>query len=184
MSNPIQRHKSYAVIRPTRRAFGAEHHRLDGSTFAATATLRSEMPGNARPSGRRHFGKTKCPFYWCKINDLHIGVDAGRAGGHHSPPPGAAHLPRRTASNARAPSDDFLFGQKILCSRNQNSLFPDGTGKWLQAIEFAWRPAPKTAPQGPHRTKFPKIRCYFPSSQGMRGSGRIKLSTPPSHPDD
>jgi len=128
--------------------------------------------------------KRNAPFYWCKINDLHIGVDAGRAGGHHSPPPGAAHLPRRTASNARAPSDDFLFGQKILCSRNQNSLFPDGTGKWLQAIEFAWRPAPKTAPQGPHRTKFPKIRCYFPSSQGMRGSGRIKLSTPPSHPDD
>jgi len=89
MSNPIKRHKSYAVIRPTPRAFGAEDHGLDWFAFAATAALQSEMPGNARPNGRRHFDKTKCPLRSMTC----IGVGAGRAGGHHSPPPGAAHLP-------------------------------------------------------------------------------------------
>lgn len=34
-----------------------------------------------------------------------------------------------------------------------------GAGNWLQAIEPAWRPAPKTAQRGRNRAKFSNIPC-------------------------
>jgi len=57
-------------------------------------------------------------------------------------PPGPANSLFRTMNS--------LFGQK------EFPVFA-GTGNWLQAIESAWRTAPKTAPTGRNRAKFPKI---------------------------
>ena len=55
--------------------------------------------------------------------------------------------------------------------RVQTKKFPvsGGTGNWLQAVESVGRLALKTIQRGRNRTKFPKIPCYFPCSQGMRG---------------
>jgi hypothetical protein len=63
--------------------------------------------------------------------------------------------------NSLFQTNHSLFGQK---------KFPVSAraGNWLQAVGPAWRPAPKAAPRGWNRAKFPKIPCYFPCSQGIR----------------
>src|SRR5215471_16192998 len=47
----------------------------------------------------------------------------------------------------------------IPCSEQDNSLFPDGAGNRLQAIDAAWRTSPRPAQRRRNLTKFPKIPC-------------------------
>jgi hypothetical protein len=57
-------------------------------------------------------------------------------------------------------------GQRDSLFRRMSSLFGQkkfpvsgGAGNWPQAVESAWRPAPKTAQKDQNRAKFPKIPC-------------------------
>jgi len=58
------------------------------------------------------------------------------------------------------------IGQSDSLFRRISSLFgrkkfpvSGGAGNWLQAVESAWRPAPKAAQKDQNRAKFPKIPC-------------------------
>jgi hypothetical protein len=124
MSNPIKRHKSYAVIRPP--GAHSEPNIID-SIGLRLPQQRLCGPKCAVTLGRTTaviWAKRNAPFYLRKINDLHIG--AGRTGGHHSPPPGARAAARCHATlpltRGRRPMIS-CSGKKFPCSRNRNPSF-------------------------------------------------------------
>src|SRR5260221_14601132 len=89
----------------------------------------------------------------------------GQGGGDLSPQAGRGEAARQqlnltlmgtcpavTRMNSLLPRMNSLFGRK-------NFAVFGGAGNRLQAIESAWRLAPKTARRGWNRAKFPKIPC-------------------------
>jgi len=131
--------------------------------------------------------KRNTPSYWWKINAVHMGVmrrpleqplqlSSRCTGGDTSP--------CRAASNVTAPLGNSAHGQKFPVPANRNSLFPDGTGNWLQAIEFALRSAPKNRAKRPEfGGNFQNFPVIFPVLRECAAQAVSSLDTP-SHPDD
>jgi hypothetical protein len=116
-----------------------------GFAMAETVALRSGMPREARANGRRHFGKTKYPFFFEHIqcparSAMDAGIAAGRWSGCNSSLRGRAKCAagdrvRLIARLARRGA--ILCSDENPCSGKKNSLFFGGTGNRLQAVEYA-----------------------------------------------
>jgi hypothetical protein len=129
--------------------------------------------------------KRNTPSYWWKINAVHMGVmrrpleqplqlSSRCTGGDTSP--------CRAASNVTAPLGNSAHGQKFPVPANRNSLFPDGTGNWLQAIEFALRSGPKNRAKRPESDEISKISLLFSLFSGNARLRPYQVSTRPPIP--
>jgi len=101
----------------------------------------------------------------------------GRLSSHYSSPPGARAATRRPAARppmSRRRSVIPRTGKNSLSRPTEIPCFRMEQGIGCKLLNSLCDRAQKTAPRGQNRMKFPKFPCYFPCSQGMRGSGRIK----------
>ena len=138
----------------------------------------SETPGGKPPE--------RLPSFWQNEIPLLIGGKSmpctwascvGRLSSHYSSPPGARAATRRPAARppmSRRRSVIPRTGKNSLSRPTEIPCFRMEQGIGCKLLNSLCDRAQKTAPRGQNRMKFPKFPCYFPCSQGMRGSGRIK----------
>jgi hypothetical protein len=110
------------------------------------------------PTAAVILAKRNTPFSSSRINAPHVDAGAGRWGPYRR----AARSPYGVSMTSRVPPRNSLFRRKNSLFMQQDFPASGGAGNRLQATEFAWRPAPKTAQRGRNRAKFSKIPCYFP----------------------
>ena len=112
------------------------------------------------PTAAAILAKRNTPFSSSRINAPHVDAGAGRWGPYRRAA-GGTFAVRRLHDVSRAAAQFPVPVKKFPVHAIR---FPasGGAGNRLQATEFAWRPAPKTAQRGRNRAKFSKIPCYFP----------------------
>jgi len=147
-----------------------------GFAMAETVALRSGMPREARANGRRHFGKTKYPFFF---EHIQCPVRRRRWSGCNSSLRGRAKCAagdRSALSPAWRAAAQFSVPTKNPCSGKKNSLFFGGTGNRLQAVEcfvIGSRNGPKRPGNVRHfltfPVNFPVLREFAARDTGMAG---------------